>query len=118
MREIIFRGKCKETNEIIVSEGFLKHKDGTVIVTVKQNDETLVTSQVFKDTLQQYTGFEDVNGVGIFEGDRLWSDIYNCVGDIVFKDGSFIFEHKKGDVLLKDVMEDDKETQVISEINN
>jgi uncharacterized phage protein (TIGR01671 family) len=67
MREILFRGKWTY-NEEWVYGGFTLSATGAPIITVKDGSG-LLFPEVKPETVGQYTGIGDKNGVKIFEED-------------------------------------------------
>lgn len=71
-REILFRGKRKMDGEWIYGN-LLSTDDGIFIIQNHVPEHLLEKFEVLEDTVCQYTGLTDRNGMKIFEG-----DIVNC----------------------------------------
>lgn len=69
-REIKFRGFEPVEKKWIFSPGFLLFPDGKITLKIGENEEgNLITSPINPETLGQFTGLKDSDGIDIYEGD-------------------------------------------------
>ena len=69
MREILFRGKRTDTKEWIEGIAFPHDNNKVTMFSQHSTDGCLVGEEVDPETVGQFTGLTDKNGVKIFEGD-------------------------------------------------
>ena len=93
MREILFRGKRTDNGEWITdSETYIRDGDGIWL-----SDENLNVVTVIPETVGQYTGLTDKNGVKIFEGDIVSLTKYsNLIYKVVYELCRYELVNSKG----------------------
>lgn len=119
MREILFRGKREDNgewvygafmpNEVELIDGYRGFEDipevDGIILNYSGNDRKVETFIVDRKTVSEYSGYNDINGIKIFEGDIVSakrSMLFNNglekvedttkgneVGKVYFDDGAF-----------------------------
>jgi len=71
MKDILFKGKTFNGEWVYgwVTTQFKKHTDGELLTKIQSNTFGVGEHQVQTETVGEYTGLKDKNGVKIFEGD-------------------------------------------------
>ncbi len=106
MREILFRGKRVDDGEWVYGWYGKKLED---LGNCSQDEITIIYNQdgdycVIPETVGQYTGLCDKNGVKIFEGDAVTTDIARPYLIVEYRDGAFMFNCNDGGKDYYDIM--------------
>lgn len=96
MREILFRGKRLDNGEWIEGYVMMHDHDKATIFRQNQGDGSLEGFEVDPETVCQSTGITDRNGVKIWEGDAVSTDLERPYLIVEFRDGCFMFNCNDG----------------------
>jgi uncharacterized phage protein (TIGR01671 family) len=125
MREIKFRGKRIDNGEWVYG-GYVHQTDlyGEVVDIHYIIDGTTTIDydlgeihQVIKETVGQFTGLKDKNGVEIYEGDTL-SDWENDILEVKYDKTDGMFTITWDDIVSNFSIDDSKDFEVIGNIHD
>lgn len=126
MREILFRGKTVESGEWVEGVPYRFNTPGlegkvAMILDYGPNVRYINAVGVNPDTVGQFTGMTDKNGVKIFEGDIVRKRVYEGIRnrEVVFSFGTFHCGWGSGSsTAMHPYLLDDKNIQVIGNVHD